>query len=157
MVLTLQTTFIMFASEMEKCESKYCDCLYHSANAFARLMTKMAEEEFAVTGLAPSHAFLLMTVNYKQGIQPKELSEQLQLMPSTVTRLIEKLETKGLVERKSVGKITEVSSTAAGKKLDKKIRSAWMSLYHRYTNLLGEKEGKQLTELIYNASKKLEA
>jgi len=142
---------------MEKCELKYCDCLYHSANAFARLMTKMAEEEFAVTGLAPSHAFLLMTVNYKQGIQPKELSEQLQLMPSTVTRLIEKLETKGLVERKSVGKITEVSSTVAGKKLDKKIKSAWMSLYHRYTNLLGEKEGKKLTELIYNASKKLEA
>ena len=142
---------------MEKCESKYCNCLYHSANAFARLMTKMADEEFATTGLAPSHAFLLMTVNSKQGIQPKELSEQLQLTPSTVTRLIEKLETKGLVERKSVGKFTEVRSTAAGNKLDKKIKSVWLNLYNRYSNLLGEKEGKKLTELIYNASRKLES
>ncbi len=142
---------------MEKCESKYCHCLYHSTNAFARLMTKMAEEEFAITGLAPSYAFLLMTVNYKQGIQPKELSEQLQLTPSTVTRLIEKLETKGLIERKSVGKITEVRSTMAGKKLDKKIKSVWMNFYDRYSNLLGEKEGKKLTELIRKALRKLES
>ena len=56
---------------MEK--SKYCGCLYYSANALSRIMTKMADEEFASAGLSSSYAFLLMTVNHKPGIQPKEI------------------------------------------------------------------------------------
>lgn len=32
-------------------------CLYFSANRIARLLTKMAEEEFAVTTLPPTYGF----------------------------------------------------------------------------------------------------
>ena len=85
---------------MQETKSKYCGCLYYSSNALARMMTKMADEEFAVTGLTSSYAFLLMSVNAKPGIQPMELSEHVQLTPSTITRLIEKMEVKQLLERK---------------------------------------------------------
>ena len=105
---------------MEYRHSKYCHCLYYSANALARVLTKLAEDEFASTGLAPSYAFLLMTVNDEPGIQPKEISEHMQLTPSTVTRLIEKMEHKGLLERKSLGKFTRVYPTEKSKALDKK-------------------------------------
>ena len=142
---------------MGNCDSKYCGCLYYSANALSRVMTKIADEEFSITGLAPSYAFLLMSVNEKPGIQPKEISEHMQLTPSTVTRLIEKLEYKGLVERKTVGRTTEVSPTTTGKKLDKKIKAAWLNLYKRYTDLLGEEEAINLTDKVYEASKKLGA
>ena len=77
---------------MEKTKSKYCGCLYYSVNALSRVMTKIADEEFGVTGLSSSYAFLLMTVNEKPGIQPKEISQHMQLTPSTVTRLVEKME-----------------------------------------------------------------
>jgi DNA-binding MarR family transcriptional regulator len=137
--------------------SKYCHCLYYSANALARILTKMAEEEFAITGLAPSYAFLLMAANDKPGIQPKEISAQMQLTASTVTRLIEKMEHRGFLERKPAGKFTKVFPTAKSKKLDKKIHAAWMSLYQRYSDLLGEKLGKQLTTEAYKASQKLAA
>jgi len=129
--------------------------LYYSANALARVLTKMAEEEFAITGLAPSYAFLLMAANDKPGIQPKEISEQMQLTASTVTRLIEKMEQRGFLERKSVGKFTKVYPTEKSRKVNKKIHAAWASLYQRYSDLLGEKFGKKLTTEAYQASQKL--
>jgi len=112
-------------------------------------MTKMAEEEFSIVQLAPSYAFLLMAINYKPGIQPKEISEVMMLKPSTVTRLIEKMETKGYLERKAIGKITEVFPTKKCTELDSKIKEAWTNLLNRYTTLIGEKESRRLTEDIY--------
>jgi DNA-binding MarR family transcriptional regulator len=113
----------------------------------------MAEEEFAITGLAPSYAFLLMTVIDNPGIQPKDISEHMQLTPSTITRLIEKMEHREFLERVSEGKCTRVFATSKCKKLDKQIRTAWMNLHHRYTRLLGEKRAQALTAEIYSASK----
>lgn len=142
---------------MEKCDSKYCGCLYFSANALARVATKMADEEFAIAGLSPSHAFLVMSVNDKPGIQPKELSELMMLTPSTITRLIEKMEHRGILTRKVTGKFTEVHPTEKSIELDAKIKEAWMNLFKRYTNILGLKEGQNLTNMIYEATKKLES
>lgn len=141
---------------MPQKDSKYCQCLYHSANALGRVISKMAEEEFSLAGLSPSYAFLLMSVNEKPGIQPKEISQEMQLTPSTVTRLIEKMEHKGYVERKIVGRNTEVYPTEKSLRLDSKIRDAWTGLYKRYTSLLGEDVAKQLTSAIYEASKTLD-
>ena len=140
---------------MEKCDSIYCGCLYYSANALSRLMTKMADEEFAVTGLSASYAFLLMTVNNKPGIHPREISEQMQLTPSTITRLIEKMEQKHLLERQSTGRTTQVYPTDKSKELGEKITEAWRNLYQRYTGLIEEEEAKKLTANIYDAVKKL--
>jgi DNA-binding MarR family transcriptional regulator len=146
----------IFASVIEELNSKYCSCLYYSANALARIMSKMADEEFSITGLAPSYAFLLMTVNWNPGIFIKEISRQMQLTPSTVTRLIEKMEVKGYLKRIAEGKFTKVFPTAKSKKLDKKIKSAWQKLYKRYSELLGEKNAKTITDQVYSAAKKLE-
>ncbi|HSZ25661.1 MAG TPA: helix-turn-helix domain-containing protein, partial [Cytophagaceae bacterium] len=104
----------------KKAKSTYCSCLYYSANALSRIMSKMADEEFAITGLSSSYAFLLMVVNKKPGVQPKMISEELQLTPSTITRLIEKMEQRKFLERKSIGRITEVYPTQKSIELDKK-------------------------------------
>lgn len=118
-------------------------------------MSRIAEEEFSLAGLSPSYAFLLMSVNEKPGIQPKEISMEMQITPSTVTRFIEKMEHKGFVERKIAGRNTEVYPTEKSLQLDQKIREAWNNLYTRYTALLGEDLAKQLTTDIYQASKTL--
>ncbi|MBF2708996.1 MarR family winged helix-turn-helix transcriptional regulator [Flavobacterium soyangense] len=140
---------------MKKSDSKYCGCLYYSANALSRLMTKMADEEFAVVGLSSSYAFLLMTVNNKPGIQPNKISEEMLLSPSTITRLIEKMEQKKLVERKSMGRTTEVYPTEESLKLDPKIKEAWKKLYHRYSDLIGKDEAKTLTAKTYEVVNKI--
>jgi MarR family transcriptional regulator, organic hydroperoxide resistance regulator len=136
---------------MKKKGSQYCQCLYYSANALARIMTRMADEEFASLGMTTSYAFLLLTAGKRPGIQPGEISAEMQLTPSTVTRLIEKMEQRGLMERRSNGKFTEVYLTTEGVAKIPEIKSCWMNLYTRYSAVLGEKDAAQLTSMIYDA------
>jgi len=42
-----------------------------------------------------------MIVYERPGIQPMQLSRKLQLTPSTITRLVEKMEYRGFLERQS--------------------------------------------------------
>ncbi len=109
-----------------------------------------------MAGVAPSYAFLLMTVNSEPGIRPSKIGQRMQLSPSTVTRLIEKLEYRGFLERKINGKYTEVYSTALGSGLDIKLQKAWSNLSKRYSDLLGEEATKKLTTEVYKASQTLE-
>lgn len=137
-------------------ETTYSDCLYFTSNALARMLTRMADEEFKSVGLAPSHAFLLMSVNQHPGIQPGELSDLLQLSPSTVTRLVEKMEYRGYLERHSEGRATHVHPTQQCLDLDEKLRATWQSLTDRYTDVLGDRYSNVLTEMTFTATEKLE-
>ncbi|WP_435625319.1 MarR family winged helix-turn-helix transcriptional regulator [Flagellimonas sp.] len=119
-------------------------------------MTKISDEEFASIGLTSSYAFLLMTVNEKQGIQPKEISEHMQLTASTVTRLIEKMEYRGYLQRQSAGRSTEVYATPDGLELQPKLKEIWQRLYKRYSGILGKEVADKLTADIYASSQKLE-
>lgn len=119
-------------------------------------MTRIADDEFAVIGLTSSYAFLLMTVCEKPGIHPKEISHHMQLTPSTVTRLIEKMEYRGYLKREHVGRTTEVYPTQLSEGLHPQIKDAWKKLYQRYSGILGKANGDKLTELISEANEKLE-
>ncbi len=155
--LFVHTNIIIYISHMGcSKDNKYCGCLYYSTNALSRIITKMAEEEFSITQLAPSYAFLLMIINEKPGSGPKEISQKMMLTPSTVTRLIEKMEGKGYVSRKINGKFTEVYPTQKSTEIDNKIREAWVNLFKRYEELLGNETSKQLTNDIYDAALKLQ-
>ena len=143
-------------SVVDKSDSKYCSCLYFSANALARVMTRMGDEIFAKVGLSSSYAILLMTVSEHAGIQPKAICQQMQLTPSTVTRLIEKMEHRGLLERRRVGRTTEVYPTEACLALQPQIKAAWAELNERHTQILGESFSRELTANIYEAAKQLD-
>jgi len=140
---------------MTPCKSILHNCLYFTANSLARVITRMAEEEFRRTGLSPSHAFLMMLVNDNPGVGQKELCEQLHLAPSTVTRFIDSLVHRKYLTRKSDGKVSRVYATKAGESLRKPIAEAWKNLHQRYAKVLGLKKGDGLTAMIDAASDKL--
>ncbi len=140
---------------MEKCDSKYCNCLYHSANVLAREITRMAEEEFTKTGLSPSYAYVLMSIHDQPGIQPKELSEELQLTPSTITRLIDKMQHQGYVTRESKGRTTKIHPTDKCIEIIDEVKKSWYNLYLRYTKVLGEKFSRDMVDKINTAREKL--
>lgn len=132
------------------------NCLYFTVNSLSRIITRMAEEAFRPTGLSPSHVFLLMLVNENPGIGPKEMSDHLQLAPSTVTRFVDTLVGKGFIERMAEGKNVGLFPTPDGLALQPDITNAWQSFHQRYCDILGAEEGDALAVTINQAAQKLE-
>ncbi|MDK2968196.1 MAG: MarR family transcriptional regulator, and catechol-resistance regulon repressor [Lacrimispora sp.] len=126
-------------------------CLFFTTVKLSRVFGKVAEDAFSKTGLSPSHALLLYLVNQKEEILQKELGETLLLTPSTVTRLIEKLERKKLVSKRCEGKSVILSTTPEGIALQKTVMESWNSLHKKYQGILTQEE----TALFLNLSKKL--
>lgn len=135
----------------------YCKCLYYSSNALARIMTRLAEEEFSAVDLSPSHAFIVMTVNRNPGIPAGELAGIMMLTPSTVTRLVDKLESRRLVRKHSEGRSALIYPTPASVAINDAVKEAWFRLYTRIKEILGEEPSRRLTENIYDAAMKLDS
>lgn len=139
----------------EKTATRYSACLLFSANALSRAITAIGDEEFGRFGLCYSHAYLLCEVVAQPGISPSQLSETLCLTPSTITRLVEKLEQKRLVRRESEGKKTLIYPTPEGEVLQPAVAEAWTRVGTRYSQVLGESTVCQLTQQVFNAAKVL--
>ena len=152
MKIHLYIQFYDYFCLMNKTESPYCKCLHYSSNALARVMTRMAEDCFAPAGLSPSYAFVVMSVNRYPGILSGGLAEKMMLTPSTVTRLMEKLETQGLVKRVQEGRKTLVFPTPSSVALNDTILQGWQDLNLRITAVLGIEQAGALTQEIYNAA-----
>ena len=140
---------------MKTSESKYCKCLYFTANALARKVEKLAIDSWKDVNLPPSHAYLLMLVIEDAGIQPGTLSEQLQLTPSTISRLIEKLEEKKLVVRITEGKQTNVYPTPKARELSHVLNKCLTKFYESYTAILGKEESRNLIRDMNKVSDQL--
>jgi MarR family transcriptional regulator, organic hydroperoxide resistance regulator len=136
-------------------ESKYCECLYFTTNALARKVERLANDCWKTVDLSPSHAYLLMMVIEEPGVQPGCLAHHLQLSPSTVTRLIEKLEEKVLVVRKTEGKITNVYPTANAEKILPILKNCQQDFYAQYSDILGKDESKKMVQTMGKLADKL--
>lgn len=141
---------------MAKTEDLLHCCLYFTANNLARIISRLADECFTKSGLAPSYGFLLMLAAEQPGISQKDLAGQMHLAPSTVTRFVETLENKGLVRREMDGKASRVTVTQEGQAVQEKVLEAWKALYQCYSEILGETDGQKLTQILDAACRRLE-
>lgn len=131
-------------------------CLYFTANSLSRSITEMAKEEFAMTGLDPSYAHLMLLLIDKPGLSQNELGQLMNLKPSTITRFMEKLQQKALINRVQEGRNFFIYPSETGKEKAKQIRKALNNLYIRYCKLLGEDFAVKLTADILAANKILD-
>jgi DNA-binding MarR family transcriptional regulator len=147
----------IFVLSMKTSESKFCDCLYFTASALARKVEKLATESWKKANLSPSHAYLLMIALEVPGIQAGQVAEQLQLTPSTITRLIEKLEAKKLIVRVTEGKLTNVYPTQKAKDMKPLLKECVDDFNTKYSKLLGKESSRQLVHDMRLMSDKLES
>jgi len=136
--------------------SRYAQCLYFTTAALARKVDKLAVESWKRVNLSPSHAYLLLAVLDEPGIQPTALAEHLQLQPSTITRLLDKLEEKKFLLRTTEGKITNVYPTPKGKDLQPKMGVCMKEFSEKYQALLGKEESQHLAKTLAKIADKLD-
>jgi DNA-binding MarR family transcriptional regulator len=120
-------------------------------------MNRIAEDCFAPLGMSPSQAFVLMNVIQRPGIAIGELASMLMLAPSTVTRLVESLDKQGLTKKVTEGRSSIVFAKEEAFLLKEQFESCYTAMYKRYVSILGEKQSKQLAELNFKASLKMNA
>lgn len=137
-------------------ENDFSSCLFFTATRLQKISYKIAEDEFEKLGMSPSYVYILLGVHLKPGITQKELCQELHLMPSTLTRLLDKLILKGLVEKKQDGKTSHIYLTEKGIELKNNIDELRFKLHDRYKQILGEENYQILIKLTNESAKLLE-
>lgn len=125
--------------------------IYFLASALARKLSGEADEAFASTGLSSSHALLLLLISEEPGIQPNMLADKLYLKPSTITRLVQKLERRGFVTKESKGRSKSIVCTSNGREMAVGIDEIWQRLFKQKESELGERYVAVLSEMISKA------
>lgn len=131
--------------------------IFFLTSAFARKLRNQADELFETVGLSASHALLLHLIYENPKVQPSRLATLLHLKPSTITRLVQKLERRGFVEKQSAGRATNIVCTSDGQDIAKNIQKKWDRLIQRKREELGERYVDVLSEMISNALDTMEA
>jgi DNA-binding MarR family transcriptional regulator len=124
-------------------------CLYFNVNALARAVNRIWNEAFEPLGLSPAHAYLLRLVLVNPGLSQKEIGEQLRLEKSTVTRFVDALQERQLVQRRrgALGDAREqgIHPTKAAERLKQALGDQGDALYREMLDRIGKEE---LTVLV---------
>jgi DNA-binding MarR family transcriptional regulator len=129
-------------------------CLYFNVNALARRINRIWEEAYQGLGLSPAHAYVLRTVLAEPGISNKDLAVTLQLEKSTVSRFVNALQQKGMLQGMRVGgddrRKMRLFPTVEAQSLQHELEQTGERLYQQ---LLGSMESVSLPELVRDVRK----
>jgi DNA-binding MarR family transcriptional regulator len=126
-------------------------CIYFNLTTLTRQITKLWQEDMGRLGLSPSHGYLLIALVENPQISQKDAGKLMELDASTITRFIETLEQRGLVEKSAKGKGGSLKVTVEGKKLSRQISKTIDGLYGRMQAHFGAKEFERFVSDLYNA------
>ena len=125
-------------------------CLYFNVNALARNVNAIWHEAFAEFDLSPAHAYLLRLLLETPGLTHTQITRELKLEKSTVTRFVTVLENKQLLTRERQGREVLVNPTAKAYKLQQQLNDKGDELYNKMIDSMGK---GNLTELVSNLRK----
>lgn len=134
-------------------------CLYFNINALTRLVNKKWVEAFGAFDLSPAHGYLLRVVLSKPGITQKELSAELRLEKSTITRFVDALQKKGLVSRKAGvddAREQNIHPTKKAKMIQVPLEELGDSLYQVMVSTIGKDQLTILVSQLQESAKKMQ-
>lgn len=124
-------------------------CLYFNINALTRAVNRIWSEAFDEFDLSPSHAYLLRLVLSSPGLSPKQISNELKLEKSTITRFLDSLQKKGFLRREkgvsADAREQGIYPTKKSEKIAVQLEEKGNALYQKMIKSIGKNE---LTDLV---------
>ena len=119
-------------------------CLYFNVNALTRAVNRIWDDAFSEFDLSPSHAYLLRLVLSSPGLTPKQISYELKLEKSTITRFLDVLVKKDFIRRKkgTSGDAREqgIYATKKAEKISAQLEEKGNALYQKMIKTMGKSE-----------------
>lgn len=131
-------------------------CIYFNLSSLTRKITRIWQEEFSPLGLSPSHGYLLAAMAANPAASQKELSATMELDASTITRFIDALDRKKLIEKTSTGKGARFKLTPLGLKTSKRVGRLMEDLFGQMQNTFGKKDFKSFVDRLHQARQNLD-
>jgi MarR family transcriptional regulator, organic hydroperoxide resistance regulator len=136
-------------------DSVFANSLYFASGAFSRAVEKLAAECWKPSGLTPSQGNLLLLLIDNVHSFSVFISSDLRVNPSSVTRLADQLEAKGLIARISNRHWTYLSATEKAFGLLDVLVDCDYTFRDRCTALLGKNGPRILARSLNRATDKL--
>ena len=133
-------------------------CLYFNTTALARLVDKEWTRAFKPFGLTPSQGFMLRVVLKQPGTPQHELADILTIARPTTTRLLDGLQTLGLIERRGLasdGRHWAVFPTASAEALGPALNKASGEVTRRLQQKIGKENFDETVASVRNVSSAL--
>ncbi len=109
-------------------------------------------------GLHPGQDNLLVLLWAHPGLRQAELARRLGIEPPTVTRMVQRLERAGLVERQPDphdARLVRVRATPRARLLEGVVRRAWEEVDAILTDAVGEDDARHLRRLLASGTEAL--
>jgi DNA-binding MarR family transcriptional regulator len=126
------------------------DALGATLHSLAKAHRARLGELLAPHGLHPGQDLLLLAVWDNPGLRQSVLAEMLGVEPPTVTRMAQRLERGGMIERRadpSDGRGQLVYPTPRSRLLEHAVRRAWSSLDELLIGSMGDTDAVRLQKL----------
>ncbi|MGB6318879.1 MAG: MarR family transcriptional regulator [Litorimonas sp.] len=135
-------------------------CLYFNSTNLARVLTRRWERAYAPTGLSPALAYLLRQILNQPGSSQRDLADSLTLERSTVTRLLDKLIEKSLIEKRphdSDRRSLLIWPTAKARSLRPTLDSIGAQLASDMRNRIGDSDLSKLVIMEKSATARIQS
>lgn len=130
-------------------------CPLFSFHSLSRTVDELAALAFKDCDVSAAHGHLILVIIGTPRLNLSELSEVMNLKPSTMTRFIDKLQTQGLVKRINDGRKVRIEATQKGLALEDDITRSIQKLRELYIERFGEPLAQQIFNLCASATNQL--
>ncbi len=140
---------------MRSDESILKKCLFFTSNRLANVLRRIVNDIYEETGIATPYIYLLIVVNQYPGITITELSEKLDIAPSTCTRFVNDLVKQGMLRKEQEWKTVHVTLTEFGREKAEGIDAGVAKVREKLRNAISDDEYQNLASAMSKMADRL--
>lgn len=126
--------------------------MHSAANTFSREISRHFDSYFEEYDLATSYVELLLILYNSGELSQNDLAESMNLAPSTITRFINKLVKKNLVQKKKSGRTAVISLSKKGLALSPTLKESFDKAVKDLEGILSDKYVHTTKELLVHGT-----